>query len=101
MQVQLCIGIQLRAGPVKLIPMSASYLRKVIGKMSGATSSYCEFLTHSHPPTNDSIKLIFAVQFPKGYIPDIAIASKLFNDLKIDFDSQTINSTSAQYVLFN
>lgn len=48
-----------------------------------------------------SIKLIFAVQFPKGYIPDIAIASKLFNDLKIDFDSQTINSTSAQYVLFN
>ena len=45
-----------------------------------------------------SCKLMVAIKYPGDYCADIGIACKLFNDLRIDFDSQTINSTTAQYV---
>ena len=41
-------------------------------------------------------KLIMGIEYPKEYIADIGIACKLFNDLRIEFDSQTINSTTSQ-----
>ena len=43
-----------------------------------------------------SAKLMLAIKYPKEYCADIGIACKLFNDLRIDFDSQTINATTAQ-----
>jgi len=43
-----------------------------------------------------TIKLFVSVTIPVGYAPDIALGSKLFTDLRIDLDSQNINSSSTK-----
>ena len=43
-----------------------------------------------------SAKLVMGIEFPKTYEADIGAPLKLFSDLRIDFDSQTVNSTSSQ-----
>ena len=43
-----------------------------------------------------SIKMFITVEFPESYVPDIALPAKLFSDLRIDLDSQNINSSSTR-----
>ena len=43
-----------------------------------------------------TMKLYLNVTIPKGYAPDIACPSKLFSDLRVDIDSQNINSSSTK-----
>ena len=43
-----------------------------------------------------SVKLVMGIEFPKDYTPDIAFPAKLFSDLKLEFNSQTVNSTTSQ-----
>jgi len=44
-----------------------------------------------------TMKLNFNMTIPKGYAPDIALPTKLFSDLKVDLDSQNVNSSSTRY----
>ena len=44
-----------------------------------------------------TMKLYLTVTIPKDYAPDIALPSKLFLDLRVDLDSQNINSSSTRY----
>ena len=43
-----------------------------------------------------TMKLFFTIEIPNGYVPDMAVACKQFSDLRIDLDSQSINSTSTK-----
>ena len=43
-----------------------------------------------------TMKLFMKVEFPSGYMPDMALAAKLFSDLRVDLDSQSINSSSTK-----
>ena len=43
-----------------------------------------------------TMKLIFAVSIPDGYRPDMALPVKQFSDLRIDIDSQTVNSSTTK-----
>ena len=45
-----------------------------------------------------SMKLFLKIDIPIGYTPDLAAGAKLFSDLRIDLDSQSINSSSTKYV---
>ena len=45
-----------------------------------------------------TIKLYLTVTYPKGYTPDIALPAKLFSDLRVDLDSQNVNSSTTKYV---
>ncbi len=45
-----------------------------------------------------SLKLYFNVSFPSTYSMDIAAGAKMFSDLRIDLDSQSINSSSSKWV---
>ena len=45
-----------------------------------------------------SMKLFFRIEIPEGYAPDLAIGPKQFSDLRIEFNSQTINSSSTKWV---
>jgi len=43
-----------------------------------------------------TMKLYFSVTIPTGYAPDVALPAKLFTDLKVDLDSQNVNSSSTR-----
>ena len=43
-----------------------------------------------------TMKLIFSVSIPDGYLPDMALPVKQFSDLRIDLDSQTVNSSTSK-----
>ena len=43
-----------------------------------------------------TMKLIFQVKIPDGYAPDMALPVKQFSDLRIDLDSQAVNSSSTK-----
>ena len=43
-----------------------------------------------------SMKLYFTVSYPKEYSADMAMGSKMFSDLRIELDSQSINSSSSK-----
>ena len=45
-----------------------------------------------------SMKLMVQIKYPKSYVPDSGAGVKLFSDLRIDLDSQSINSSSTKYV---
>jgi len=45
-----------------------------------------------------TMKLYLTVTIPKDYTPDIALPAKLFSDMRVDLDSQNINSTSTRFV---
>ena len=47
-----------------------------------------------------TMKLHLRITIPTGYAPDIALPAKLFSDLKIDLDSQNVNSSSTRYVKY-
>ena len=42
------------------------------------------------------MKLILSVSIPDGYLPDMALPVKQFSDLRIDLDSQTVNSSTTK-----
>ena len=72
-------------------------IKRVYPRTNNQTS--LEFLAEKDPNLClrlHSAKLMLAINYPKTYCADIGTACKLFNDLRIDFDSQTINSTSSQ-----
>ena len=72
-------------------------IKRVYPRTNNNTS--LEFIAEKDPNLNlrlYSAQLIMATEFPKEYTPDCGFPCKLFNDLRIDFDSQTINSTTAQ-----
>ena len=72
-------------------------IKRVYPRTNNNTS--LEFIAEKDPNLNlrlYSAQLIMAIEFPKEYTPDCGFPCKLFNDLRIDFDSQTINSTTAQ-----
>ena len=72
-------------------------IKRVYPRTNNQTS--LEFIAEKDPNLClrlHTTKLIMAIEYPKDYIADIGIACKLFNDLRIDFDSQTINSTTSQ-----
>ena len=43
-----------------------------------------------------SMKLMLKIDVPTGYYPDTGLAPKLFSDLRIDLDSQSINSSTTK-----
>ena len=43
-----------------------------------------------------TMKLILSVSIPDGYLPDMALPVKQFSDLRIDIDSQTVNSSTSK-----
>ena len=43
-----------------------------------------------------SMKLFMKLDIPDKYIPDLAFGAKLFSDLRIDLDSQSINSSNTK-----
>ena len=43
-----------------------------------------------------SMKLFMQVTYPKTYAPDMASGAKLFSNLRIDLDSQTVNSSTTK-----
>ena len=43
-----------------------------------------------------TMKLIFSVSIPDGYGPDMALPVKQFSDLRIELDSQSVNSSSTK-----
>ena len=44
-----------------------------------------------------TIKMFFGITIPlEKYIPDLAVAAKQFSDLRIDIDSQPVNSSSTK-----
>lgn len=45
-----------------------------------------------------TMKLFINITIPQGYAPDIALPAKLFSDLRVDIDSQNVNSSSTKYV---
>ena len=72
-------------------------IKRVYPRTNNNTS--LEFIAEKDPNLNlrlYSAKLMMAVEFPKEYTPDIGFPYKLFNDLRIDVNSQTINSSSTQ-----
>ena len=72
-------------------------VKRVYPRTNNNTS--LEFIAEKDPNLNlrlYSAKLMMAVEFPKEYTPDIGFPYKLFNDLRIDVNSQTINSSSTQ-----
>lgn len=72
-------------------------IKRVYPRTNNNTS--LEFIAEKDPNLNlrlHSAKLIFATEFPTTYTPDMGFPLKLFNDLKIDFNSQTVNSTTTQ-----
>ena len=77
--------------------VDAKIIKRVYPRTNNHTS--LEFIAEKDPNLSlrlYSAKLIMAIEFPKEYTPDIGFPNKLFNDLRIDFDSQTINSTTSQ-----
>ena len=46
-----------------------------------------------------TMKLFFRIKIPEGYSPDLAIGPKQFSDLRIEFNSQMVNSSSTKWVL--
>ena len=77
-------------------------IKRVYPRTNNQTS--LEFIAEKDPNLClrlHTTKLIMAIEYPKDYIADIGIACKLFNDLRIDFDSQTINSTTSQWVFIS
>ena len=46
-----------------------------------------------------TIKLYMKITVPQGYAPDIALPAKLFTDLRVDLDSQNVNSLNTKYNL--
>jgi len=44
-----------------------------------------------------TMKLHLNVTVLKGYTPDIGLPAKLFQDLRIDLDSQNVNSSNTKY----
>ena len=77
--------------------VDAKIIKRVYPRTNNNTS--LEFIAEKDPNLClrlHSTKLVMAVEFPKEYTPDIGFPYKLFNDLRIDFDSQTINSTTSQ-----
>ena len=72
-------------------------VKRIFPRTNNNTS--LEFIAEKDPNLSLRLytaKLVMSVEFPKEYAPDIGLPCKLFNDLRIDFDSQTINSTTAQ-----
>ena len=72
-------------------------VKRVYPRTNNNTS--LEFIAEKDPNLNlrlYSAKLMMAVEFPKEYTPDIGFPCKLFNDLRIDVNSQTISSSSTQ-----
>ena len=45
-----------------------------------------------------TMKLFFRIKIPEGYVPDLAIGAKQFSDLRIEFNSQMVNSSSTKWV---
>ena len=45
-----------------------------------------------------TMKLFFRIKIPDGYVPDLAIGPKQFSDLRVEFNSQMINSSSTKWV---
>jgi hypothetical protein len=43
-----------------------------------------------------TMKVVFKIKYPKTYIVDAKYGSKMFTDLKIDLDSQNINSSNTK-----
>ena len=43
-----------------------------------------------------TMKLHFEVTILKGYTPDICLPAKLFEDVRIDLDSQNVNSSNTK-----
>ena len=43
-----------------------------------------------------TMKLFFSVHIPEEYRPDMALPVKQFSDLRVDLDSQTVNSSSTK-----
>ena len=43
-----------------------------------------------------SLKLFFKITYPSSYALDMAAGAKMFSDLRIDLDSQSINSSSSK-----
>ena len=72
-------------------------IKRVYPRTNNNTS--LEFIAEKDPNLSlrlYSAKLVMATEYPKEYTPDCGFPCKLFNDLRIDFDSQTINSTTSQ-----
>ena len=72
-------------------------IKRVYSRTNNNTS--LEFIAEKDPNLSlrlYSAKLVMATEYPKQYTPDCGFPCKLFNDLRIDFDSQTINSTTSQ-----
>ena len=46
-----------------------------------------------------TMKLYMSITIPKGYAPDIALPAKLFSDLRVDLDSQNVNSSNTKYMI--
>ena len=43
-----------------------------------------------------NMKLHFSLQIPEGYMPDLALPAKQFSDLRIELNSQTVNSSTTK-----
>jgi len=43
-----------------------------------------------------TMKLYMEVTIPEGYTPDIALPTKCFTDVRIDLDSQNVNSSTTK-----
>ena len=74
-------------------------VKRIYSRTNNKTS--LEFILEKDPNLYmrmHSIKLFMNVEFPTGYTPDLALGAKLFSDLRIDLDSQSINSSTTKYV---
>jgi len=74
-------------------------VKRIYSRTNNKTS--LEFILEKDPNLYmrmHSIKLFMNVEFQTGYTPDLALGAKLFSDLRIDLDSQSINSSTTKYV---
>ena len=80
------------------IEIDHKIIKRVYPRTNNNTS--LKFIAEKDPNLNlrlHSAKLIFATEFPKTYTPDMGFPLKLFNDLKIDFNSQILQQTGKYF----
>ena len=71
--------------------------KKIFPKTNNKTS--LEFVLERDPNLFlrlHTMKMISAVNIPEGYVPDLALPAKQFSDLRIELNSQTVNSSTTK-----